>query len=56
MTRKDFESIATILRTWARPDMPPMHYEQLVLVMSAYLKDTNANFDLARFARACHVD
>lgn len=52
MTRKDFVIVAGILEI-AKDYMPPLAWQALVLTASNELAQTNANFDYAKFAKAC---
>jgi len=53
MTRKDFQLIATVLKSHSDSPMNRCVIEQLALTFATELAKTNPNFNQQRFVKAC---
>ena len=55
MTRKDYIQTANILKEFI-DEIPQTTYEDMVDHFCQWFKSDNANFDYARFEKACGID
>ena len=55
MSRKLYVAVAQILKPFA-DEMPQTTYEDLINEFGEWFQADNANFDFARFEKACGID